>query len=128
MRAFEKSSPLDAVALSTECVVPSLVQARKSVEQMLIESEGIKESKPIVCFIFVIIAFVPGGKVAGSSTKLTGHDALDLQERRRVAKLFLRGFRGIKGILRSLVRRIAAVFRYTVQRCLLWSRRWLRPE
>ncbi|VVM75408.1 hypothetical protein PS664_02008 [Pseudomonas fluorescens] len=125
---FAKSSPLDTVALSTECVVPSLVQARKSVEQMLRESEGIKESKHYRLFYFVIIAFVLGGKVANSSTKLTGHDALDLQERRRVAKLSLRSFRGVTGISRSVVRRIATVFKYTVRRCLLWSRRLAHSE
>jgi len=79
----EQSGFASDVALSTECGIPSLVQARKSVEQMLIESEGIKESKRYRLFYFVIIAFALGGKVANSSTKLTGHDALDLQKKKK---------------------------------------------
>ncbi|AHG43566.1 hypothetical protein N018_11855 [Pseudomonas syringae CC1557] len=41
----------------------------------------------------VLIAFVLDGKVANSSTKLTGHNGLDLQERRRVVKLSCTLFR-----------------------------------
>ena len=113
--AFEKSSPLDTVALSTECVIPTLVQARKSVEKMLAESESIKENKHYRLFYFVIIAFVLGGKVANSSTKLTGHDRLDIQNRRRVAKLFCSFLRWITHALRGLLRRLANLLKWTVR-------------
>lgn len=125
--AFEESSPLDSVALSTECVVPSLVQARKSVEQMLRESDEIKEGKHYRLFYFVIIAFVLGGKVANSSTKLTGHDALDLPERRRVVKLFPKFFRWITGVVYYLFRHIATLLKCTV-RFFLERQSWAKPK
>jgi hypothetical protein len=101
------------VALGSECIVPMLVKSRE-LQEGLIDKIAIAERNAHLRWMFYIfVAFLTGGKIANSTTKIFDVDNRDPLKRKELIILLIAivriPFKVIARALNCLVRSIAAI-------------------
>lgn len=101
------------VALGSECIVPMLVKSRE-LQEDLIDKIAIAERNTHLRWMFYIfLAFLTGGKIANSTTKIFDVDNRDSIERKRLIILLIAivrtPFKVVVGMFNYLMRMIVAI-------------------
>ena len=75
------------VALGSECIVPMLVKSREIQESLIDKISVVDGSMHLRWLYFIFLAFLAGGKIANSTTKLFGVDTSKINDRKRLVIL-----------------------------------------
>ncbi|QIE89230.1 hypothetical protein [Pseudomonas nitroreducens] len=107
------------VAIASECVVPTLVALRNSLERQSAVIAADKSSKHYRWLFFVALSIALGGKVANSTTRMIDMDRRPNEDRRRILDVL----RFLAGLASKLVRLLLNLSRGLIRSVrTLWSR------
>lgn len=84
---INRDGQMDFVAIANECIVPTLVQSRKSQEKQAARVESDRRSKHLRWLFYLAMSVVVGGKIANSTTRLVDFDRRSVPEQGRVLHL-----------------------------------------
>ena len=122
-----------SVALSSECVIPTLIRLRQMAMRLAGEADHDHRNRNYRWMYFLAFSILLGGKLAGTTAKLASFDSRSVSDTRRVLRLLRRGARLLRrAVCRGVAllgeggRAAARLAWQIVQRSL--TKRWFRSR
>lgn len=106
------------VALGSECIIPMLVKSRELQESLINKVTLAERNTHLRWMFYILVAFLAGGKIANSTTKLFDVDNRDVTERKILLYFLIKvvcfPFKGVARALNYLIRTIATIGKWRV--------------